>query len=507
MKVNIIGAGISGLSAGCYLQMNGFETEIFEKHAIPGGLCTSWKKNGYLIDGCAHWIMGSAPGSSFYKLYNEILDMPNIPFVNHELRMMIEVKNSVDKYGSNQFKLYTNLNKLQDYLLDLSPEDANLINPFIKSMRDMQKYDLPPILDELPFVQSTIRGIKMIKYVEFLFILLKWRKETNYTFGDKFKSPFLREAFHFLYDNEEVKLMVMMMPLAFFDLESCGYPIGGSIGFAKRFEERYLELGGKIQYKKFIKEIVVEDDVAKGILLHNDTFVPSDITLSTADWKFTVFDLLKGKYVSDKILDLKNGKSLDVFYSVVQVSFGINQEFKELPHFFRYPLDEPIISPDGTTYKRMEVHLYHYDPTMAPAGKTTVVVSFYTTNSKFWIDLRTNDRKHYREVKTAFTQIILDKLDKRLGNIKDKVEMMDMATPATIMRYTNSWKGSTQGWLPSDNLVAPSPVKYTLPKLKNFYYASHWSQPGGGLPIAVTAARNITKYICKQNNKKFVVKK
>jgi phytoene dehydrogenase-like protein len=189
------------------------------------------------------------------------------------------------------------------------------------------------------------------------------------------------------------------------------------------------------------------------------------------------------------------------------VSFGINQDFSELPHFFRYPLDEEITSPDGTKYKRMEVHLYHYDPTMASDGKTTVVVSFYTMNRDYWIDLRTNNRKHYREVKTAFTQIVLDNLDKRLGGIKDKVEMTDMATPATIMRYTNNWKGSTQGWLPGDNLIAPSPVKYTLPGLKNFYYASHWSQPGGGLPIAVTAGRNITKYICKQNKKKFVVVK
>ena len=32
IKINIIGAGISGLSAGSYLQMNGFETQIFEKH-------------------------------------------------------------------------------------------------------------------------------------------------------------------------------------------------------------------------------------------------------------------------------------------------------------------------------------------------------------------------------------------------------------------------------------------------------------------------------------------
>jgi phytoene dehydrogenase-like protein len=43
-KVIIIGAGVSGLSVGCYLQMNGFDTEIFEMHNLPGGVCTAWKR-------------------------------------------------------------------------------------------------------------------------------------------------------------------------------------------------------------------------------------------------------------------------------------------------------------------------------------------------------------------------------------------------------------------------------------------------------------------------------
>jgi len=37
MKIVIIGAGVAGLSAGCYLRMNGFDTEIFEMHSKSGG--------------------------------------------------------------------------------------------------------------------------------------------------------------------------------------------------------------------------------------------------------------------------------------------------------------------------------------------------------------------------------------------------------------------------------------------------------------------------------------
>ena len=44
----IIGAGVAGLAAGCYAQMNGYRSQIFELHNLPGGLCTSWVRKGVL---------------------------------------------------------------------------------------------------------------------------------------------------------------------------------------------------------------------------------------------------------------------------------------------------------------------------------------------------------------------------------------------------------------------------------------------------------------------------
>ena len=58
----IIGAGIAGLAAGCYGQMNGYRTQIFELHDLPGRLCTAWERRGFTFEACIHYIFGTAPG-------------------------------------------------------------------------------------------------------------------------------------------------------------------------------------------------------------------------------------------------------------------------------------------------------------------------------------------------------------------------------------------------------------------------------------------------------------
>jgi phytoene dehydrogenase-like protein len=58
----IMGAGIAGLAAGCFAQMNGYQTRIFEMHTLPGGLCTAWQRQGFIFDGCIHYLFGSGQG-------------------------------------------------------------------------------------------------------------------------------------------------------------------------------------------------------------------------------------------------------------------------------------------------------------------------------------------------------------------------------------------------------------------------------------------------------------
>ncbi len=79
----IIGAGVAGLSTGCYAQMNEYHSQIFEMHDKPGGVCTSWRRNGYTFDGCIEWLMSSSPGNPFYQIWQELGALPGPPPDSH----------------------------------------------------------------------------------------------------------------------------------------------------------------------------------------------------------------------------------------------------------------------------------------------------------------------------------------------------------------------------------------------------------------------------------------
>jgi phytoene dehydrogenase-like protein len=75
--------------------MNGYSTRIFEMHNLPGGLCTSWQRKGYTIDGCPDWLVGSAPESNFYNIWRELGAIQKLHVIDHEEFMRVETMASI----------------------------------------------------------------------------------------------------------------------------------------------------------------------------------------------------------------------------------------------------------------------------------------------------------------------------------------------------------------------------------------------------------------------------
>ena len=102
----------------------------------------------------------------------------------------------------------------------------------------------------------------------------------------------------------------------------------------------------------------------------------------------------------------------------------------------------------------------------------------------------------YKKQKERIAGDTIAQMDIRLPGLKEKVEVIDVATPATYERYNNLWKGSWEGfWVNAGQVRKRLPSK--LPGLKNFWMAGQWLRPGGGLPISAMEGKRILKEIIR----------
>ncbi len=492
-KVVIIGAGIAGLSAGCYLQMNGYKSEIFELHNISGGLCTSWERKGYTFDGCIHWLVGSSPANSLYDIWSELGAIDNeTEIVDPEIFSRIETKDGL------HFNIYTNIDKLEAEMLRLSSKDEEIIKEFTDAIRFFITFECSMDNPPPPEVQRTF-GEKIPAFYK------KWVYMPISEYVNKISDPILKMFFQKIFGDfigDEGSIFMLLATLGYMSAKTAGYPIGGSRPFAKRIENKYLKLGGKIHFNSRVKEIIVDNGKATGIILENGKKILADIVISAADGYDTIFNMLKGKYLDDEIKWYY--ENLTPFPPICQISLGIADDFKGIPHSLAIPLKKPIKVDPKTDLKEIGLRIFNFDPTLAPKGKTAVVTFFYSKDYEYWTNMRENNRKKYNEIKERLANEIIDQLENRFPNIKSKIEVIDVSTPATFIRYTNNWKGSYEGWLP-DKKVMGKTITETLPGLDNFYMVGHWTRPGGGLPPAAMSGKKIAGIICKKDEKEFTI--
>ena len=491
--VAIIGAGIAGLSTGCYAQMNGYQAHIYEMHTKPGGLCTAWTRNGYTIDACIHWLTGSRPGASLYKLWREIGLIQDLDIIDLDEFMRAEF------IDGPTIIFYTDLDRLRAHLIELAPEDAALIEKFLGDAKRLAGADMPSDLPPRELMGPGTMLRLMPGMLSFLRPMRRWNSLTIAQFSERFKNPRLREAFSQTW-FPEMSAFALLMTLAWFHARQAGYPIGGSMPLVEAVERTFMAQGGMIDYRARVTEILVENDRAVGIRLDDGREERADVVVSAADGHATIFDMLKGRYVDDTV----RGWFTDYvpFPPLVFLGIGVNRAFSEEPRLVSgssLELTEPI-QIGGRAVNRLSYRLHNYDPTLAPAGKTAITCML-ASSYDYWKKL-SQDRERYEREKKTIADAVVKALDQRFPGLAEQVEMVDVATPTTWERYTGNWRASFEGWLPTPaNLSAD--MRKTLPGLDSFYMVGQWVAPGGGLPSGVMTGRQVVQLMCHKDGREF----
>lgn len=486
-SILIIGAGVGGLSAGCYAAMNGFRTTILEMHSRPGGVCTSWTRKGYVFDGCLHNLAGTSDDSRFAAMWRELGVVPRVDMQAYDELV------SVERPDGPSLTIYTDLNRLEAHLKSLSPIDAPLIEELIGAARWFRGFDLLGLALASPLerAKAVAGGLPMF---------LKWGGVTLETFAQRFKDPFLKRAFPtIIYDWPKQTMLMALYFMGRASVGDLGWPKGGAQAFSQAIADRFTELGGGILYGKRVESVLVENDRAVGVRLTDGGELRADIVISNANGHETIFGMLGGRYTS-RAIRAYYARPEDRYEMGLHVSLGVAGDLSSEPHAIVLPLEPPALI-GRELRERLYVEPFGFDATLAPAGKSPLKVVL-PTSYRMWERLA-SEPATYRDQQSQIAEAVIAQLERRFPGLRDQLEVVDVATPISTKRFTGNghgYKASMNGMLLA--LFAGRRLSQTLPRLEHFYMVGQWAGVPG-VPMVAAMGRDVVREICRREGRAF----
>ena len=481
-KVIVVGAGIAGLTTAIRLQKDGYQVDVFEKNAIPGGKMHQIKTEGHTFDVGPTLVM-------MPEIYKDVFRYAGKNPDDYIQMTLLDPMYDVlykDKKADRFYHISPNLNELMKVVESRGPKNASGFLAYLAEMYRRYQVAIDHFLMR-PFRKaSDIYNPKMIVNA----MKLKTLESADKMMGRFIPDYDLQHMFSFqtLYIGVSPKKgpsLYNIIPLIEL-LYGVHFLKGGMHSMALAMDRLFKELGGTIHYNHPVDEILVENKKVKGVRIGHQTY-EADYVVCNADFPYAITKLtsdpnVRGKYTPKKIDKMDYSCSCLVFY------WGVNKTYKDLAtHTFiiSEDLDDNLDSIfDGTLLKDPSIYLHvpsQTDPSMAPLGKSSFYVLIPVSDlvmSKYKWDKETID--YYRE--KAFKS--LERM-KGLENIRHEVTLERFFSPVEYEKTFNAYRGATFGLQPTllqSNHWRPQAKSKTT---EGLYFNGSSTHPGAGVPIVI----------------------
>jgi len=478
-RILIVGGGPAGLAAGIYARQAGYDAVVLEKHNLPGGLCTAWKRNGYTIDGCVHFIMGSGEGSALHEMWKELgvfetLD-PEKDFVYHADFFHFRFADG------QEITISSDIDSMEAELSARFPDDARHLRRFTRAVKSLEGFEPP--LDLMRGRKNILKAFR--QSFRYMMPLRRWSNTSIEDFASKFKSRELREAFVRLWYPTYNMLYILLL-LGWVKRRYAGYPLVNSLGFSQTLEKNLTDLGGEIRYGANVATVIIDNGMATGVRLDGGEEIHGDYLIHTAASQ----EVLQAHIGRDHL----GGKKYPITPPLVHFVFGSSYDFSGYESAacgLQLELAPPVKF-EEEAHEFLLIHIYNFAPGDSPKGRTQVKV-MYPSSFAYWSELKSGGDERYKKEKERVTSLVLEALERYFPGFSDSVDMTDVATPLTFHRYTANQEGSLIAWASVPE--TPMMLKKKIKGIKNMYLAGHWVMPGGGVPQAALSSRHAVQGI------------
>lgn len=487
--VVVIGAGLSGLTAAALLAKRGLQVAVIDKNYNPGGSCGTFKRNGVIFDQGSSMLYGfGEAGFSPHRFIFNCLEEP-IDIIKHDLLYCVV-------YQGRRILFHADLERFIIELGEVFPSEAVNIRRFYHDlariyqdvMVESPSFTTPDETDPRHAIRSILKHPG--SYFRFLSYL---NRSAESLLKNYFADPAIFKFFNKLtstYCYTSVReTPAILAAIMFVDNHSGGsyYPAGSTVFLPGKLEKVIEENGGEMVMNREVVKIGFRDGRPSGVTLDNgDTLEANDIVYSGTVWN--LYERLLPEDARHKRTPwVKN--PVPTYPSVMLytcVDAGVIPEGT-------LPVELLVGNPDRIDEMEVTVYIPSIDDhTLTEPG--THVVMAIGPNFSVWDP---SGKEDYALQKEAEKTRLMSVLENRFPGITQAVRFTDLATPATIERYTMKNGGAVAG--PKQQIGQHMFKRlHTRSEWKNLFYCGESATMGTGTPAVSVAGLAAANAILKK---------
>ena len=256
------------------------------------------------------------------------------------------------------------------------------------------------------------------------------------------------------------------------------------------------DCGGEIRYNSHVSRITFKNGHASGVILKNGDRIECRHIICTCSPTTAYAKMMKEADVPESAIKRTNARSFGARGACVYI--GLNRSVKELG--IKNYLT--LISNTSDTVEQYEymkkietnnimsaVCLNIANPDCSPNGTTILCFNtFYTDNC--WADV---PPENYFEEKDMLAARLIARFEEATGiNIHNYIEEIEVATPVTFARYTNSPQGAIYGYFADDwdSIIPRFMTEASDCDTKGLRFCGGWGTQLSGVKNVIASGRN-----------------
>ncbi len=514
----IIGAGHNGLTNAAYLAKAGLNVVVVEKNEYIGGAAVSREMHdGWLYSSCSYVcsMMRQALHRDLDLSRHGLLLVPYLGTVNFGDRGETLVAYHDPEAAHLELARHSphDADAMHRLQADLGRYAQLIRKTLLRTPPDPTSFR-PRDIRELLFLAKQFWGLgekEIYEYVRF-FTMSAADYLDSYFESDLIKSAMagagiIGTALGVYSPGSSYILLHHVMGDVDGSIGAWGLARGGMGAISKAIAGALLEHGGEIRTNAGVRQVLVKNRKAVGVVLENGDEIKARIVVSNLDAKRTFTKIMDKNDLPPGIYEKAKNFKIRGSSGKVNIALSALPKFTGLPENRYINRGGQVFNGSLETMERAydcwkrgrwsddpfieSVIPSAWDPTVAPAGK------HWMSNFVQYCPSKLADGPWTPEKRDAFGQTVIDKIERYSPGFKDLIVHMEVRTPHEIEEEIGLTEGNIfQGELTIDQLLFNRPfpgyAQYRMP-VKNLYMCGSSTHPGGG--VSATCGANAAREI------------